>query len=112
MSVTVSVDEDDLLEMFEDRIKFWKTDSEDIELFSKMYERQINEGYYEASFLDIKAIVDNDVVSWCNIIYPRDEIFEEILEHYKNNNYDISELNIGYDYIEAVTDNEDAILVR
>ena len=25
---------------------------------------------------------------------------------------DISELNIGCDYIEAVTDNEDAILVR
>lgn len=112
MSVTVSIDEDDLLEMFEDRVKLWKTDSEDIELFSKMYERQINEGYYEACFLDIKVIVDNDVVNWCSIIYPSDEHFEEILEHYKNNDYDIWKLNIGYDYIEAVTDNEDAILVR
>lgn len=112
MSVTVSIDEDDLLEMFEDRVKFWKKDSEDIELFYKMYERQINEGFYDNSVLDIKTIVDNDVVNWCSIIYPSYEYFEEILEHYKNNNWDISELNIGYDYIEAVTDNEDAILVR
>lgn len=112
MSVTVSIDEDDLLEMFEDRVEFWKKDSEDIELFSKMYERQINEGYYDDAVLDIKAIVDNDVVNWCSILYPSDEHFEEILEHYKNNDCDISELKIGYDYIEAVTDKEDAILVR
>lgn len=112
MSVTVSIDENDLLEMFEDRVKIWNTDSEDIELFSKMYERQINGGYYNDGVLDIKAIVDNDYINWCTIIYPSDEHFEEILEHYKNNDYDISELNIGYDYIEAVTDKEDAILVR
>jgi len=61
---------------------------------------------------DVMQIVDNDVYNYCSVLYKGDEGFEEVLKLYKEGEYDISCEDLGYDFIEAVSDDEDRILVR
>ena len=61
----------------------------------------------------VMEIVDNDYVNYCQIITKEDdENFDKILEAYKNGDGDISCEHLGYSYVEAVNDDETAILVR
>lgn len=76
-----------------------------------MYENYIKCGAFEGSF-DPGSIVDNDWVNWCTTISSEDENFKQLLELYQNGERDISCEDFGYSYIEAVSDDEDLILVR
>jgi hypothetical protein len=108
--VTVKVRKDDLLDMFMERCKFWS--GLDLELFEKMYENYIDGGVFDGMELDIMAIVDNDYVNWTSILEKGvNEDFEEIFDLYKQGEYDIS-CQTCYSYIEAVSDDEQRILVR
>lgn len=112
--ITVKIDEDDLLAMLMNRlIEFWtKGDKKVEELFEKMYQNEIDNGAFEDSTLDIAGIVDNDYVNYTRVIYKGEDEFDELLDLYHGGQYDVSTEDVGCDYIEAVTDDEDAILVR
>lgn len=107
--VTVKIREDDLLDLFLERCKFWS--GLDLELFEKMYENYIYNGFFGAE-LDIMCIVDNDYINWTRVLKKGiDEEFEEIFDLYKQGEYDIF-CQTCYSYIEAVSDDEERILVR
>ena len=61
--VTVTVDEDTLLEMLLDRLEFWTSDEDVINLYRDYYENLIVSGCFEGCTLDIMSVVDND---YCN----------------------------------------------
>ena len=112
--ITVKIDENDFLDMLMDRLtEFWtKGDKKVEELFEKMYQNEIDGGAFEGSTLDIAGIVDNDYVNYTRVIYKGEDEFDELLDLYHDGQYDVSTEDVGCDYIEAVTDDEDAILVR
>lgn len=102
MSITVKIDEDRALGMLEDRVEYW-TDDDDIQtLFSKMYENYVYGGYFDDSEFDVMAIVDNDYVNWCTVLYEGDDEYDEIKRIYKEQGIgDCSCENDCYSYIEA-----------
>lgn len=61
--VTVTIDEDTLLEMLLDRLEFWTSDESVINLYRDYYEWLVHSGCFEGCTLDIMSIVDND---YCN----------------------------------------------
>ncbi len=80
--MTVTIDNDDALEMLIDRLRFWTDDDVTIELFSDYYERMIEEGCFEGSEFNVMYIVDNDYVNYMTV-YTREELehnFDEIEE--------------------------------
>ena len=73
--VTVTINEDTLLEMLLDRLEFWTSDESVINLYRDYYERLIYSGCFEGCTLDIMSIVDND---YCNYLATiRKEDFEQ-----------------------------------
>ena len=61
--VTVTIDEDTLLEMLLDRLRFWASDEDIINLYKDYYEGLVYSGCFEGCKLDIGIIVDNDYVN-------------------------------------------------
>lgn len=112
--ITVKIDEDDFLDMLMDHlIEFWTKDGKKAnELFEQMYRNKINDGVFEGSIVDIADTVDDDYVNYTRVIYKGEDGFDKLLDLYHNDQYDVSTEDVGYDYIEAVTYKEDAILVR
>lgn len=109
--VTVKIYKDDLLDMLLERCDFWGTSRENKDLFETMYSNYIDNGCFDEAELDIMAIVDNDVVNYTTILEDGDEDFQEVLELYRQGEYDIS-CQTCYSFIEAVSDDEKRILVR
>lgn len=108
--ITVKMNEADVVNMLVDRVRFWTDDEDIIDLYQKMYANLMDSGI--KLDLDVKAIVDNDYVNYCSVIFPEDEDFEEILKLYKEGGRDISCEGYGYSFVEAVSDDETKILVR
>lgn len=112
--MNIQIDEDTALEMLCDRVREWK-DGAEAELFDKMYESYVYDGCFDGAEFDVMSIVDNDVVNWCDIISAGDKDFDKLLKLYKDGERDVSceDFENGkYSYIEAVSDDEDLILVR
>lgn len=117
MQVNVRVDSDVLLDMLVDRLDFWTSlDDEDKELFSQMYENNINGGLFEGAEFSVMHIVDNDVVNWCSVLH-KDELskedFNKLKKLYDEGERDVSCESFEYGnigFIEAMR--EDRILVR
>ena len=63
MSVTVSIDEETLIDLLVDRVKYWTDDSDIIDLYRDYYSKAVWSGCYEGSYLDVMSIVDNDYVN-------------------------------------------------
>ena len=61
--MTVTIDNDTALEMLMERVKFWTNDDDYIYLFTKLYRRKIDSGYFDNKKFDVKDIVDNDFVN-------------------------------------------------
>lgn len=112
--ITVKIENKTALNMLMNRVKFWRSDSTTLELFEKMYENYINNGFFEDCEFDVMKIVDNDVVNWCSEINKGDKDFKKLLKLYKKGEYDISCecLDCGASFIEAASDDETAILIR
>jgi hypothetical protein len=112
--ITVKIDEETALEMLCDRVRVWKQ-GEEAELFDKMYESYVYSGCFDGGEFDVKSIVDNDIVNWCSIIGAGDKDFDKLLQLYKDGERDVSceDFEDGnYNFIEAVSDDEDLILIR
>lgn len=112
--ITVKIDEETALEMLCDRVRAWRSGAE-AELFDKMYESYVYGGCFDGAEFDVMSIVDNDVVNYCDIISAGDKDFDKLLELYKDGERDVSCENFengNYSFIEAVSDDEDMILIR
>lgn len=118
--VTLNIDEETLLELLIDRVKYW-TDEDTLELFNQYYENQVYGGCFEGANFDVMSIVDNDYVN--NLTITDRAEFEKAREEYISENnitdedledvptwddIEVGENNIeflsGY-YIEAKTEN-------
>ena len=115
--VTVKIDIDDVLDLFINRLKWWDVDNQTIELFVQMYKHYLENGVFKEIELNIMNIVDNDYINYCSIIdkdtYNND--FNKLLKLYKEGEYDVScetFEEIAPSFIEAVSDDETAILIR
>lgn len=73
--ITIKIDEDKLLEMLVDRVKYWTSDENVIALYKNYYENLIDYGCFEGCELEIAAIVDNDYTN--NLIVLNKEDFED-----------------------------------
>lgn len=107
--ITLQMEEDDVLSLLTDRVEYWTNDQVVIGLFQDMYENLVYGGAFEGGTFDVWAIVDNDYVNYCDVIYPDDERYDECLEAH---NAGESEAD-GF-YIEAVNDagDEPVFLIR
>lgn len=114
--ITIKVNKDILLSVLEERLERWPAsrNPEAKTLFLKMYENYLNAGLFAEQEFDPNAIVDNDVVNWCRVVEPGDEDFNKLLKLYKAGEYDVSceRLDCGASFIEAVSDDENLILIR
>lgn len=114
--VTIKINKDVLLNMLEERLKIWEASkSPEVKaLFLKMYENCLDAGIFAEQEFDPALIVDDDVINWCAVVKPDDKDFNKLLEFYKAGEYDVSceHLDRGASFIEAVSDDEDLILIR
>lgn len=78
----VSIDNDVLLKMLIDRLLFWTDDVVKIELFTKRYDRLLNDGVFNNRNFDVDLIVDNDYINNCIVIH------KDGLEEYSNGTID------------------------
>ena len=108
--ITVQIDEDILIDVLMNRVKYWTDDEDTLELFEKFYENRVYGGCFDGAELDVRAIVDNDYVNNTSITtideynkarneFLRDEIQRFIEEN--ENQYDDDEQE---DYREALKD--------
>lgn len=114
--VAVQMEGWELLNMLLDRVDYWGRES-DRDLYEKMYQSYIDGGVFEGSNFNANSIVDNDIVNYCAVITQEDhpQDFEKLLQLYHNGEYDVSceEFEeIRPSFIEAVSDDEDRILIR
>ena len=70
--VTVTINEDTLLEMLLDRLRFWTDDESVINLYRDYYEGLVYSGCFEGCNLDIMSIVDNDYINYLATISKED----------------------------------------
>lgn len=112
--INIQIDENEALEMLMDRVKVWRSDSTTLELFEKMYQNYIDNGFFDGGEFNVNSIVDNDVVNWCSELNEGDQDFKELLKLYDEGEYDVSceHLSCGASFIEAVSDDRAAILIR
>ena len=78
----IEVDDDDLLDMFDERVGHWTDDREVAELYHKMYEMMIDDGVFNGTKVNIMEIVDNDYVNWCDVIAYGDDGYDEVADAY------------------------------
>lgn len=115
--VTVQMEDYELLEMLLERLSYWGRDDER-DLYEQMYQSYLDSGVFESVEFNVMSIVDNDVVNYCNVLYKEDETpedWEKLIKAYNEGVRDVSceEFEHGsVSYIEAVSEEEDRILIR
>ena len=57
--INVQINETDLLDLFMNRLEFWTSDSDTIELYKEYIENLINDGCFEGWELDVNLFIDN-----------------------------------------------------
>ena len=70
--VTIKIDEDTLLEMLLNRVKYWESNKDVVDLYSEYYKNLIDFEYFEDAELDINCIVDNDCINYLTTISKED----------------------------------------
>ena len=103
--INIRIDEEELIEMLVDRVRFWTDDSDIIDLYEAMYENYAEGGCFDGAELNIMSIVDNDYVNWCTVLTEGDEHYAEIKAIYDEQGLgDCSCEDDWYSYIEAEKD--------
>lgn len=112
----VKIDNDDLLDMLVERVKFWRKDDKTIKLYEQMYQNYIDAGVFNETVLDIMTTVDNDVVNY-TMVFPKNELssddWDRLKKDYENGDTDISCKSFDFgkgSFIEVM--NDEAILIR
>lgn len=105
--VTVKIDDELLLNILTDRVRFWTDDPEILELYEKMYSNYIDSGVFEGCTFDVMDIVDNDYVNYCHTVCEGDKEFDEVLKVFKEQGCGDCSCELDEcDYIEAANDDE------
>lgn len=78
--ITVRMDEDTVIDLLVNRVKYWTDDDDTIELFEQYYTSMVEGGCFDGADLDIMSIVDNDYVNNTSIV-TREE-FEKDRDEY------------------------------
>lgn len=114
----VDVDRNDLVKLFVERVKDWTDDNTVINLYKMMYEEHLidNPAYYGNGIdepIDYISIVDDDFKN-CQVIYDTDAVYDILMEHIAESNFDLSDDKQlkGFSYIETYNYNRNEILVR
>lgn len=113
--ISVKINENNLLDLLVKRVEYWTIDSDVINLFKSMYEREIDVGCFENINLDIKRIVDNDYVNCCDVVRKSQEEFKALEDIYIKRGLGVHSCESDIDVcIEAVdnTCNPTMFLVR
>lgn len=80
--IKVQINETDLLNLFIDRLEFWTSDSDVLELYKNYLKDLIDCGCFEGAELDINSIIDNLYINDTSIMDKK-----ELLE----NNTDVDD---------------------
>ena len=72
MKVNVKIDSELLKEMFEERVKFWRS-GDKAETYSAYYDDLIDSGCMEGIDLNIHHIVDNDIVNFLDYYATKED---------------------------------------
>lgn len=70
--ITIKINEDTLLEMLLDRVEYWTSDEDVVDLYGEYYKDLIDCGCFEDTELDINYIVDNDYINYLTTISKED----------------------------------------
>lgn len=106
--VTVTISEDDLLDLLVERVKYWTDDEETVELFEQYYENMVYSGCFEGAELDIISIVDNDYVNNTSIVtreeYEKDRVayLKDKIQDFIKENKDLYSEEEKADYIKEL----------
>lgn len=100
--ITIKMDENTVIDMLVDRVAQWTDDEDIIELYRKMYENEVYEGFFDNVEFDVMTIVDNDWVNNTDVVSRGDDNYDKILAWWKayGCGYCADELDCC-DYIEA-----------
>lgn len=108
--VKVLMDKDEVLDLLIERVRVWKDDDDVVSLYEKMYEHDLDAGVFENMEFNVKQIVDNDVINYCEVISEGDDDFEKLVKVYQERGLsDVSDTDFDYyriSFIEAVDDEE------
>ena len=74
--INVQIDENTLLDLLVDRVKYWTNDPDTIELFTNYYQGMIDSGCFEGAEFDPSIIVDNDYVNYFRVMEKDDSEYE------------------------------------
>lgn len=116
--VTVQMEDWELLEMLLDRCDAWGISKDNKDLFEIMYQSYLDSGVFEHGEFNVMSIVDNDAVNYCDVLYKDDtnkKDFKKLIKLYKEGERDVSceyFEDISPSFIEAVSDDEERILIR
>jgi hypothetical protein len=112
--LTVEIHEADLYEMLCDRVEYhFDRGTQLYNLFCRFYDKATDDGRFDHCVLDIKAIVDNDVVNNTAVVEKGDADYKKLLALYDDGEYDVSEIDFdgrAYQYIECLSDDGEMIL--
>lgn len=70
--ITIKIDEDVLVKILLDRVRFWTSDETTINLYEDYYRKLVDIGCFEGCELDVKIIVDNDYTNNLTTISKKD----------------------------------------
>ena len=77
--ITVKIDERDLLEWLMNRVEWHTDDAIEQNLYNVYYSELINNGCFEGAELNVKKIVDNDIIDF-TICHGIEDIMKEFNE--------------------------------
>lgn len=114
--ITITIDEQELVEILTERVRFWTNDEITINLYNEMYEDRVYNAAIEVNN-GISYIVDNDYVNYCNTVDKKDNEsdYNKLLDAYNDDKYDVSCIqfdNIDASYIEAYDKYNEVFLTR
>lgn len=105
MAITITIDEDDFLDMLVDRVRSWTNNEDTIELFEQYYDHMVYGGCYEGTSRSIAEIVDNDYVNNTSVI--TEEEFNKAREEYIEEQVEALDKPNREDYDDEEDYNED-----
>ena len=79
--ITVKIDENVLLDLLMDRVGYWSSDKDTLELFKNYYNNMIEDGCFEDCEMDINVIVDNDYINYFRVMEKDDPDYAWALEN-------------------------------
>ena len=79
MDIKVTIDSDDLLNLFMERMSHWTSDDDELDLWERYYKSAIENDLFEGWYFDVMGLIDNDYVNNYKII-TKDEFDEWNME--------------------------------